>query len=187
MRVTGEVRSHERLQTNLSVYLNVVQIQGLGHDGKCDRSPVAAALQVGNEPSSRLPAIIAAKAAELAIDERTGSDAFIFGRDGRERCLGQLVIHALVSQLLSEHGTGRTTGSVTGCDPRPGESRIVDEPDLLEAIEDPADHLDLKPALDEVIGKLGPRPCRQREPAQDNRPSLALWVVMRTQATILVG
>ena len=181
------MRSHEHAISNLSVHLNVVQIQRLGHDGKCDRSPVAPALQVGNEPSSRLRAVIAAKADELAIDERTGSDELILGRYGRQRCLGQLVIHALVSQLQPEHGTGRTTGSVTGCDPRSGEGRIVDEADLLEAVEDPADHLDLEPPLDEVIGKLGPCSCRQREPAQDNCPGRALWVVMRAQATVLVS
>ena len=72
------------------------------------------------------------------------------------------------------------------CYPGRGERSIVNESDIFEAIEDPVDDVDVEPPLSETLGQLGPRPCRQREPAQDDCPSLALGVSLRTQAAGLI-
>ena len=69
------------------------------------------------------------------------------------------------------------------CYPGRGERSIVNESDLFEAIEDPLDYFEFNPPLDETLGQLGPRPCRQREPAQDDCPGLALGVSLRAQDT----
>lgn len=171
---------------NLSIYLNVVQIQRFGNDGKSNRSTVPSAAQVSNKPAHRLIMIIASKAHELAIDERACSDQFVLGRDGGERRLGQLVVNTLVSEFLTQHGPCRATGAVARGDPRPGEGCIVDETDLLEAIENPVDHRVLEPALNKALSKLGPSPRCKGEPAQDRCPGLALGVTLRTQAAGLI-
>ena len=106
----GRLGAASREESNLSVHLNVVQIQGLGNDGKRHPTLISPAQQVGDEMTLGVIATRTSQGDELAIDQRPGTDQLIRGGNRRKRRLGQVVTHALVPQLMAKHRPRRPSG-----------------------------------------------------------------------------
>lgn len=85
---------------------------------------------------------------------------------------------------MRQGAPGQTPAALPGVDPGAGEGRVVDEPDLGEAVEQPVGDLGRDVALGERPGQLGPAARPVGEPAQQDLPGDVLGVLGRVVAGV---
>ncbi len=67
---------------------------------------------------------------------------------------GDLVVDALAAQLLGQRPPGQTLARLAGLHPGPGERLVVDQPDLLEPVEEPGGDVARAPLLGQLVAEL---------------------------------
>ena len=108
-------------------------------------------------PTSRRVATVSStrpRDAELLADQRPGGRLLVGGIDLVERLPGDLVVDALAAQLLGQGPAGQALAGLTAGDPGPGERLVVDQPDLLEPVEQPGGDVIRDVAGGELVAQL---------------------------------
>ena len=149
------------------------QCQLVSDDREREAGRVALAGQQPDQPPGGGRVVDAGQGAQLLADQDPGRGLLVLRLDLVQRGAGDLVVDALAAQLLGQRPAGQSFARLATGHPGPREGVVVDQPDLLEPIEEPA-------------GQLGQGKENARSFLKDN-PDLANELEKKILETLGVG